>query len=317
MACDNFFAVKPYISTPETVSLGKVLYSDSSYCLSNYRISTNKKGVFVGRLICPASGNHKSKFRIKKDTSNLFTMDKRGYLFLKKNKSVTPQTPGFRYGIEIRTSDTTLCFELVKDEFIHNKVIAHRGAWKHFSGSQNSISSLKNAMKIGAEGSEFDVWLSADGVPVISHDPSIKDHFMEKETVTELTKVPLDCGDYIPTLEEYLNVVKKQNHTQLILEIKSSLISQKRTLELTRKIVSLVHKIKAQAWVDYISFNYGALEYVKKLDPQAKTAYLADDKPLNVLALDGIDGIDYPNYINKVSLTRYKSAVYNTTKIVC
>ncbi|GAA4415894.1 hypothetical protein GCM10023187_46820 [Nibrella viscosa] len=50
---------------------------------------------------------------------------------------------------------------------------------------------------------------------------------------------------------------------------------------------------KAQAWVEYIAFDYDVCKQVKALDPYAKVAYLSSDKAPEVLAQDGLDGLDY------------------------
>jgi len=49
-------------------------------------------------------------------------------------------------------------------------VIAHRGA----SGErpENTLVSFDRAVELGSDGIEMDVWVTADGVPVIIHDPS-------------------------------------------------------------------------------------------------------------------------------------------------
>jgi glycerophosphoryl diester phosphodiesterase len=50
--------------------------------------------------------------------------------------------------------------------------LAHRGDWRH--APENSIPALATALAVpGCDGVEFDVGLSADGVPVLSHDESL------------------------------------------------------------------------------------------------------------------------------------------------
>ena len=73
-------------------------------------------------------------------------------------------------------------FRIVKDSFIHNKVIAHRGAWKNTNVPENSIAALNHAVSMGCEGSEFDVHMSADSLPLINHDPSIQGVSIAKTT---------------------------------------------------------------------------------------------------------------------------------------
>lgn len=183
-----------------------------------------------------------------------------------------------------------------RDGFLHNGVIAHRGAWKNHDVSENSLGSLKAAIGLGCEGSEFDVWMSADSVVVISHDPVIGGKTIEKSTAAELAEVSLKHGDHVPTLQQYLDVIKTQHGTRLFLEIKSSQMSQERSLALTERVVRMVHANHAEAWVSYISFNYGVIQRVRELDPGAETAYLGGDKKVEELKVGGITGLDYPYF---------------------
>lgn len=58
--------------------------------------------------------------------------------------------------------------------FAQTKVIAHRGYWDCEGSAQNSITALNKAHEVGAYGSEFDVSITADGIPVVNHDDSIQ-----------------------------------------------------------------------------------------------------------------------------------------------
>ena len=53
------------------------------------------------------------------------------------------------------------------------KVIAHRGIWTEPGSTQNSIRSLVKADSIGCYATEFDVWMTADSVMVVSHDGTV------------------------------------------------------------------------------------------------------------------------------------------------
>lgn len=272
----------------------------------SYSVPVNQKGALVGKIL-PATDKINSKISLVKDTSNLFRIDKKGNISLKKRAQLLPSSPDFRYAITFKAGGVQKEIELVKDQFIHNKVIAHRGAWKNHNASQNSLSSVKNAISIGCEASEFDIWMSSDGVPVICHDPSVGGRIIEQTSFEELSKIALKNNDFVPTLEQYLLVIKGQNKTCLVPEIKASLISQERTLELTEKVVNMVHKLKVQAWVScYISFNHGALIKIMELDPFAKTAYLGNDKTVKDLKEDNMWGIDFNGkmFVGDKNLTR-------------
>ncbi|MBW7935037.1 MAG: glycerophosphodiester phosphodiesterase [Gemmatimonadaceae bacterium] len=51
-------------------------------------------------------------------------------------------------------------------------VIAHRGNSMH--APEDTLESLRQGVSLGADGIEFDVRLSADGVPVLMHDPTLE-----------------------------------------------------------------------------------------------------------------------------------------------
>lgn len=263
--------------------------------LDKYLIPVNEKGAVIGKIITQPG----IKVTLAKDTSKLFTIDKQGYITLKKGKELTSTSP-FRYEITLKYGKEKKAFELVKDEFIRNKVIAHRGAWKHHEASHNSMRSLKKAIELGCEGSELDFWLSSDNVLVLSHDPSIGGKKVEETTAEELYKIPLKSGDFVPSLEEYINYVKTQNKTRLVLEIKGSQIGK----AIADSTVQLVHRMKAQAWVDYIAFGLEYMVRVKELDPTATVQYLGSNKTLEELKAANMSGIDFNQkmYLNDPEL---------------
>lgn len=180
-----------------------------------------------------------------------------------------------------------------KYEFIKNGVIAHRGAWKANSLPQNSIASLGQAIKLGCEGSEFDVWLTADDILVVNHDPDFLGIPIETSTYQELLAKKLPNGENIPTAEAYIRHGIGQTKTRLIFELKPSKISQERGLKAAAKAVELVHQLGAQKWIDYITFDYEAGKRIIELDPEANVAYLMSDKSPDELKKDGFFGLDY------------------------
>ena len=68
--------------------------------------------------------------------------------------------------LALMIAGTTLAQKQIKS-WNKNLVIAHRGAWKTQGLPENSIASLKEAIRIGCYGSEFDVQFTLDGVAVI------------------------------------------------------------------------------------------------------------------------------------------------------
>jgi glycerophosphoryl diester phosphodiesterase len=270
--------------------------------LDNYRIPLKVKSANIGKIIMPESGleiSRQWRFRIINDTADIFRINSKGELSLKRGKSLNPGEP-FRYSLTISAKQQgggreskKMEFELVKDEFLKNIVVAHRGAWRESSAPQNSLKALENAINIGCSWSEFDLWMSADGVPICNHDPSFKGYMVEDTDASVLTSLELSPGERLPTVEEYIKRAMSQNKTGLVVEIKPSGKSPERTLELTDKVVHLVHSLKAQAWVTYISFSYECLLRVMELDPTAKTAYLGSNKTVEEISKSGMWGVDF------------------------
>ncbi|MCS5488832.1 glycerophosphodiester phosphodiesterase [Algoriphagus limi] len=184
---------------------------------------------------------------------------------------------------------------LAQSTFIQNKVIAHRGAWKKNSFPQNSLASLREAIRLGCEGSEFDVWMTADEVLVVNHDAEFEGMDIEHATYEELLTKKLPNGEKIPTLKEYLQEGMKQQKTKLILEFKPSEISVERSEKIGELVVKMVHELQAQDWVEYITFSYeGGLKAIAT-DPEAKISYLTGNKSPAELKESGFYGFDY-NY---------------------
>lgn len=252
--------------------------------LDNYSVPVGKKGAVIGKVISP----DKAKTSLAKDPSKLFTIDKQGNISLKKGKEITSASP-ISYPITIRYGKEYKTFELVKDDFARNKVIAHRGAWKKHDVSNNSMSSLKYAIELGCEGTEIDVWMSSDNVVMLSHDPTIGGKVVEETTAEELSRIALKKGDFVPSLEETIEYIKKQNKTKLVIEIKGT----RKGKPIADSVVQIVHRMNAQGWVNYIAFGLEYLVRVKELDPTAEVAYLGSDKTLEEIKAANMTGIDF------------------------
>ncbi|MDD4778739.1 MAG: glycerophosphodiester phosphodiesterase family protein [Fermentimonas sp.] len=176
------------------------------------------------------------------------------------------------------------------------QIIAHRGYWKTEGSAQNSIESLMQADAIKAYGSEVDIWLSSDGVPVVNHDAEVTlngNKLVVQDTPLEtLTQVKLSNGESLPTVEKYLDAFAKCNNTKLIIEFKTH-SSKEREDELARKVVDMVNQRNLQNRVEYISFGINLVQQVKKLAHQADVYYLNGDMTPQILSKMGLAGLDY------------------------
>lgn len=178
------------------------------------------------------------------------------------------------------------------------EIIAHRGYWKSEGSAQNSITALMKADSIGVYGSEVDILISADGVPVVNHDATVtldgKQLRVEETPFNVLRQVKLSNGEPLPTVKEYLDAFEKCKKTKLIIEFKPH-EKKEREVELAQKVIEMVHQRGLQDKVEYISFGIHFLQLVRQLDPQAKVYYLNGDMSPGVLSTMGVAGPDY-NY---------------------
>jgi len=175
-----------------------------------------------------------------------------------------------------------------------NHIVAHRGAFKKNGFPENSIASLKEAIRLGCAGSEFDVRMSADDSLVINHDPTLNKWEIEKTNYAELIQHPLSNGEKLPTLREYLLAgVENNTHTDLVLEIKPSGLGAERAQKIVDRVVDLVKELKPPFRIVYISFDYNMCLHLLKRIPKAHVQYLNGDKTPDQLKEAGIRGMDY------------------------
>ncbi|UFH51888.1 glycerophosphodiester phosphodiesterase [Spirosoma sp. KNUC1025] len=283
LVASTFFGIMPAMAQVFPFSLTSYTYSPTQ--------------LTVGTL---QSKGAVSRYTLQGATAKLFTINKANQLAISAEAARTDK-PWYDVVIEGKTTGGTLrdTLRVVKDSFIKNQVIAHRGAWKQSATTENSITSLQNAVKLGCMGSEFDVHMSSDSVLFVNHDHTIQGTEIEKTPAAELAKIKLSNGEAFPTLESYLMEGMKQTRTKLILEIKTSKLGKERSLALTERVVNMVHHLKAQAWVDYIAFDYDVCKKVKELSPEAAVSYLNGDKTPEQLAADHLNGFDYHQSVIK------------------
>ena len=172
------------------------------------------------------------------------------------------------------------------------RVVAHRGYWRTEGSAQNSIVSFQKAAEVGCWGSEFDVWLTADGVPVVFHDATINGIRIEDTTYATLMNHRLQNGEFIPTLQQYLMETRRWPDCRLIFEIKPHRNAKRDSL-ISELSVELVNMLGLASRTDYISFSKHACKKLHELAPDAKVAYLNGDLTPEQVKEMGLTGIDY------------------------
>ena len=172
------------------------------------------------------------------------------------------------------------------------KIVAHRGYWRTDGSAQNSITSLQKAAAVGCYGSEFDVWLTADGVPVVFHDATIDGIRIEDTTFATLMNHRLQNGEFIPTLQQYLTEGSKIEGCQLILEIKPHR-NEVRDKRIADMCVELVRTLGLEKKTEYISFSKVVCQRLHEITPDSKVAYLNGELAPAQIKEMGLPGIDY------------------------
>ena len=175
------------------------------------------------------------------------------------------------------------------------EVVAHRG-YHPGNVSENSISSLVEAQKLGVFGSEFDVYVTTDNVVVIYHDATLGNGLrIDSSSYNDLKNYKLGNGESLPTFEQHLIQGKKYPDVKLVCEVKPHA-----TLDLSLKCVdacaALVNQYDMADQVAWISFDYNVCKKIAELYPDAKVQYLSDSNPPldpETVLNDGINGIDY------------------------
>jgi len=144
-------------------------------------------------------------------------------------------------------------------------IIGHRGA--SAVAPENTIAAFQAAIDADADGIEFDVRLSRDGVPVIIHDDTLYRTHGVRQRVNELTADELRRVD-VPMLRELFELMAP-NNLILCLEIKAS------APELPDLCCRLVDEFSFRERVIVECFD---LSVLKALDPWFKTAALFEPR---------------------------------------
>ena len=177
-------------------------------------------------------------------------------------------------------------------------IIAHRGA--SALAPENTLTSFQKAVDDGAEGIEFDVQLTKDGVPVVVHDENLNrlggiENFVSALTFEELGKI--DVGSWfsienrkyaddkfsnetVPALADLLNFLKNYKGL-LYVELKCETKTAKQLVETVCKTIEQTNLLPQ---IVLKSFNLETLTFAKEILPEIYTASLFAPKIISVLS---------------------------------
>ena len=151
--------------------------------------------------------------------------------------------------------------------------IGHRGAPREFP--ENTLPAFERAIERGADGIELDVHVTADGVPIVHHDPDLPasagragtKRALAQMTWEEVRRVELAPGITIPSLHQVLTAVG--DRATVYVELKGT--------NAERATLDLITASSARCAVH--SFDHAAITRAARLAPAVRRGILFDEYP--------------------------------------
>lgn len=176
-------------------------------------------------------------------------------------------------------------------------IIAHRGA--SAVTPENTIAAFQQAIADGADGLEFDVRITKNGVPIVFHDSTLRRVANQNVRISNLTSEELgklDAGSWfnernpnkanplfsreiISTFEDILDFVKDYQGL-IYVELKGAAAEISPLVEAVAKIISRSNLLPN---IIIKSFKLEAIRQIKTLVPEVKTAALFAPKIMTIL----------------------------------
>ena len=173
-------------------------------------------------------------------------------------------------------------------------IIGHRGT--SALAPENTLAAFRLSQQQGADGIEFDVQLTSDGVPVVIHDFDLRrtgslSKLVSEVTLKEIRNVDVGSwfnhnqfsGEKVPTLDEVFDLFDGTDAV-LYLEMKSE---TNRREQLAKRCCELISESPLKPQVIVECFDHDAIKLVTSIDPEIKTAALFEPNlstlPLSIL----------------------------------
>ncbi len=233
-----------------------------------------------------------------------------------------------------------LCFLIPSGAAPRILVEGHRGARAVMP--ENSLPAFEYAIRVGADVLELDVWVTADDVLVVHHDPLINTAICEgpggERTIRRLRLEQMrqwDCGakknpefprqeprpgTRIPTLEEVLSLAPKGSFLFNI-EMKSQPARQglqPPPEEYARLVAEMIRKHRLERRVIVQSFDFALLRALRAVAPELRRAALYAGLPRDFteLARDAGDAPVVSPHYSLVTAERVKQAHQAALEVV-
>jgi len=169
-------------------------------------------------------------------------------------------------------------------------ILGHRGA--SHTAPENTLAAFREAARMGADGIELDVHLSADGVPVVMHNAHVNATTdgagpicaMSLAQIKELDAgshfAACFAGERVPTLEEVFAEVGQQLLINIELKAQPAHVQG-----LERAVVDLINHMGMASRVWFSSFKPYMLSQARRYAPQIPCGLLYDPASVGVFLL--------------------------------
>lgn len=171
-------------------------------------------------------------------------------------------------------------------------IFAHRGASMH--APENTLSAFRLALEMGADGIELDITPSADGVPMVIHDPDLERTTNGKGNVRQLSAAEIQkydagvkfgdkyAGERVPTLREVFEAFG--NRTRYNLDMKTFYDADR---PIVRTVLQLIEEYKLAPLILVSSFSLDTLRWFTEESRTLKLGVLISQHTPHMLREDG------------------------------
>jgi glycerophosphoryl diester phosphodiesterase len=188
-------------------------------------------------------------------------------------------------------------------------VAAHRGGAALWP--ENSLTAFRGALALGVDALEFDLHLTADGVPVVIHDATLDRTTtgrgaVRATTLEALRRVRLldrrgaRTEDRVPTLAEVLDVARTAA-AEILPEIKLD-VARARYPGVEARVLELLRARGMLARATIQSFDEATLREVRALEPAARTMLLVSRVRVAAYAARPADAVRWALGVGDVEL---------------
>ncbi|MCS6923872.1 MAG: hypothetical protein NZM10_05780 [Fimbriimonadales bacterium] len=171
-------------------------------------------------------------------------------------------------------------------------IFGHRGASMH--APENTLSAFRLALEMGADGIELDITPSADGVPMVIHDPDLERTTNGKGDVRALSAAEIQrydagikfgskyAGERVPTLQQVFEAFG--NRTRYNLDMKTFYETDR---PIVRTVLQLIEQYQLAPYILISSFSLDTLRWFTEESRNLRLGVLISQHTPHMLQEDG------------------------------